>query len=297
MPLRIIAGELKGRRLRTLAGLRTRPTAERTREAIFNILGPAVRSAHLLDLFAGTGAYGIEGLSRGADSAVFVEVDLVSHSGDRADGEFIHTLTFTDIHSTWTETRAVMGKSQAFVKEALDDIRDKLPFPRRGIDSDNGSEFINHLLYPYCQRQAIKLTRGRPYKKNDQAYVEQRNWFVVRKTVGYDRYASKAALAALAEVYEPLRLYMNFFQPLRKVVSKERVGAKVRKRYDTARTPYRRLLDAGVLNEGGQERLRQLYLSLNPVNLRAEIDAALERLWRVAERGPASKVAQTGACG
>jgi len=120
---------------------------------------------------------------------------------------------------------------------------------------------------------------------------------VVRKLVGYDRFASKAALEALGEVYEPLRLYMNFFQPLRKVVSRERLGAKVRKRYDTARTPYQRLLATGVLDEGGRERLHRLYLSLNPVKLRAEIDAALERLWRLAERGPAPKASKSVACG
>ena len=133
------------------------------------------------------------------------------------------------------------------------------------LHTDNGAEFINRLLYPYCVKHAIKLSRGRPYKKNDQAYVEQKNWFVVRKTVGYDRFASKAALRALAEVYEPLRLYMNFFQPLRKVVSKERVGAKVRKRYDTARTPYQRLLASGVLDEADQERLRQPVSEPQPV--------------------------------
>jgi len=106
----------------------------------------------------------------------FGEIDLVSHSGNRADGEFIHSLTFTDIHSTWTETRAVMGKSQAFIQEALEDIRNKLPFPLRGIDSDNGSEFINHHLMAYCKAKQIEFTRSRPYKKDDNAHVEQKTW-------------------------------------------------------------------------------------------------------------------------
>lgn len=226
-----------------------------------------------------------------------LQADLVSHCGESTEGFYLTTLVSVDIATGWVEAEPVWGKGQERVQGGLHRQRTRLPFAVRELHTDNGSEFINHLLYPYCQRRAIKLTRGRPYKKNDQAHVEQRNWFVVRKTVGYDRFSSKAALAALAEVYEPLRLYVNFFQPLCKVVSKERVGAKVRKRYDTARTPYRRLLDAGVLDVGGQERLRQQYLSLNPVKLRAEIDAALERLWRLAERGSASKLAQTVACG
>ena len=226
-----------------------------------------------------------------------LQTDLVSHCGESTRDFYLTTLVSVDVATGWIECEPVWGKGQQRVQAGLHRQRMRLPFGVHELHTDNGSEFINRLLYPYCQKHAIKLTRGRPYKKNDQAYVEQRNWFVVRKTVGYDRYASKAALAALAEVYEPLRLYMNFFQPLRKVVSKERVGAKVRKRYDTARTPYRRLLDAGVLDEGGQERLRQLYLSLNPLRLRAEIDAALERLWRLAERGPVSKVTKTVACG
>lgn len=226
-----------------------------------------------------------------------LQTDLVSHCGESTEGFYLTTLVSVDVASGWIECEPVWGKGQERVQGGLHRQRTRLPFGVRELHTDNGAEFINRLLYPYCVKAGIKLTRGRPYKKNDQAYVEGRNWFVVRKSVGYDRFASKAALRALAEVYEPLRLYMNFFQPLRKIVSKERVGAKVTKRYDTARTPYRRLLEAGVLDEEGQERLRRQYLSLNPVKLRAEIEAALERLWRLAERGPASKVARTVVCG
>jgi len=155
----------------------------------------------------------------------FGEIDLVSHSGDRADGEFINSLTFTDIHSTWTETRAVMGKSQAFVQEALEDIRSKLPFPMRGIDSDNGSEFINHHLMAYCKANQIEFTRSRPYKKDDNAHVEQKNWTHVRKLFGYLRYDSGEALLKINDLHRgDLRLFQNLFLPSVKLVAKKRVG-------------------------------------------------------------------------
>ena len=233
-----------------------------------------------------------QGVSPGA-----LQADLVSHCGESTRGFYLTSLVAVDVATGWVEVEPVWGKGQERVQGALHRQRRRLPVALRELHTDNGSEFINQLLYPYCVREGIKLSRGRPYKKNDQAYVEQRNWQLVRKTVGYDRYATKAALGALAGVYEPLRLYANFFQPLRKVVSRERVGAKVRKRYDTARTPYQRLVASGVLSEEEQERLRRLYLSLNPVALRAEIEAALERLWGLAERGPAAKIAEAVVCG
>jgi hypothetical protein len=225
------------------------------------------------------------------------QADLVSHCGESTRGFYLTTLVAVDVATGWVEVEPIWGKGQERVQGALHRQRRRLPFGMRELHTDNGSEFINQLLYPYCVKEGIELTRGRPYKKNDQAYVEQRNWQLVRKMVGYDRYASKAALGALGEVYEPLRLYANFFQPLRKVVSRERVGAKVRKRYDTARTPYQRLVASGVLSQEEQARLHRLYLGLNPVALRAEIEAALERLWRLAEHGPAAKMAQAVVCG
>ncbi len=130
----------------------------------------------------------------------FTEVDLVSHSGDRADGDFLHTLNLTDIQTTWVEHGAVMGKSQVRVQERLDHLRAALPFALRGIDSDNGSEFINAHLHRYCRAQQIQFTRGRPYKKNDNAHIEQKNWTHVRKLMGYVRYDSAGALAAMNDV-------------------------------------------------------------------------------------------------
>jgi hypothetical protein len=168
---------------------------------------------------------------------------------------------------------------------------------RRYIHTDNGSEFINDFLYPWCKNEGIRFTRGRSYKKNDQgwsfgsiqAYVEQKNWSVPRRLIGYDRYTSKAAFAQMQQLYEFVRLYVNFLQPTAKLVSKERDGAKVKKKYDEARTPYQRLLASGVLDKPQAESLAKLYASLNPVKLRAQIDDALEALWKLASRGPASK--------
>jgi len=214
----------------------------------------------------------------------FLEVDLVAHCGESTEGFYLCTLNATDVHTGWTECVGVWGKGQERVGGAVHTVSKRLPFPLLGLDSDNGSEFINYALHDYCRRHQITFTRSRPYKKNDQAHVEQKNWTVVRRLVGYDRYNSKAALGALNELYGALRLYVNFFQPVLKLVSKEREGAKVRKQYDVAQTPYERLCASGVLNKAQQEGLERLYQRLNPVQLRKEIDKALESLWKLAER-------------
>src|SRR6266851_2106698 len=142
----------------------------------------------------------------------FTEVDLVSHSGNSADGEFAHTLNVTDIHTTWTESRAVLGKGQTAVKEALNEVERALPFRLLGVDSDNGSEFINWHLKAWCEQKQIQLTRGRPYKKDDNAHVEQKNWTHVRKLLGWERYDSERAVEAMNDLYrQELRLWMNPF--------------------------------------------------------------------------------------
>ena len=158
-----------------------------------------------------------------------------------------------------------------------------LPFPLLGLDSDNGSEFINHRLYAYCQRKRISFTRSRPYKKNDSAHVEQKNWSVVRRLVGYDRYSSKPALEQLERIYQLVRCYVNFFQPVMQLKHKSRHGAKVHKVYDSARTPYQRVLESGVLTPEQQDVMAQQYQRLNPVKLLAQINQALEHLWSLAE--------------
>ena len=160
----------------------------------------------------------------------FTEVDLVSHSGNSADGEFAHTLNVTDIHSTWTESRAVLGKGQSAVQEALNEVEGALPFRLLGVDSDNGSEFINWHLKAWCEQKQIQLTRGRPYKKNDNAHVEQKNWTHVRKLLGWERYDSERVVEAMNDLdRHERRLWMNLFLPSVKLVRKTRVGSKLRR--------------------------------------------------------------------
>ena len=175
-------------------------------------------------------------------TAGHLEIDLVSHCGPSASGEFIYSLNVTDIHTGWCETRAILGKSEGNVVTALEDIRRALPFALASIDSDNGSEFINHHLKRYCEKHTIGFTRSRPYKKNDNAHIEQKNWTHVRRVLGWDRYDTREQLAALNALYTgPLRLMMNLFQPCVKLLSKERVGSKVRRKYSAPRTPLQRL--------------------------------------------------------
>ena len=172
----------------------------------------------------------------------FFEIDLVSHSGPHAAGEFLYSLNITDIHTGWCETRAVMGRGEAGVVEALEEMRLVVPFELKAIDSDNGSEFINHHLMRYCQRCGIQFTRGRPYRKNDNAHIEQKNWTHVRKLVGWDRYDSAAQQSALNDLYEECwGLMMNLYQPCVKLKEKVRKGSRVTRRYDEARTPLDRL--------------------------------------------------------
>ena len=214
----------------------------------------------------------------------FLEVDLVPHCGDNTEGFYLTTLCTVDVASGWSECVGVWGKGQERVGGAVHRVRQWLPFPLLGLDSDNGSEFINQHLYSYCHREGITFTRSRSYKKNDSCHVEQKNWSVVRRLVGYDRYSSRDALEALNRVYNLLRLYVNFFQPVMKLVSKTRHGAKVHKVYDTAQTPYQRLLKAGVLTEAKQQELATTYNYLNPVLLLKQINENLEHLWNLGER-------------
>jgi len=213
----------------------------------------------------------------------FLEVDLVPHCGDSAEGFYLTTLSTVDVATGWSECIGVWGKGQARVRAAVHRIRQRLSFPMLGLDSDNGGEFINQYLYNYCHEEGITFTRSRSYKKNDSCHVEQKNWSVVRRLIGYDRYNSRVALESLNRVYNLLRLYVNFFQPMMKLVSKTRHGAKVHKVYDTARTPYQRLLEFGVLTGAKQQELAATYHGLNPVLLLRQINESLESLWDMAE--------------
>jgi hypothetical protein len=212
----------------------------------------------------------------------FLEADLVPHCGESPEGFYLNTLSTVDIATGWSECVGVWGKGQERVGSAVHRVRQRLPFPLLGLDSDNGSEFINRHLFAYCQREKITFTRSRSYKKNDNCHVEQKNWSVVRRLIGYDRYNSRAAYETLNRTYDLLRLYVNFFQPVMKLVSKTRHGAKVRKVYDTARTPYQRTLESGVLTEAKQQELAATYHGLNPVLLLKQINENLESLWKLA---------------
>jgi hypothetical protein len=211
----------------------------------------------------------------------FCEVDLVAHDGGNPLGEFCQSLDLTCVATGWTEVRAVPNKAQRWCFEALLDIERSLPFPLLGIDSDNGSEFINHQLVRYCAERGITFTRSRPYRKNDNCFVEQKNWPVVRQQVGYARYDTPAELEVLRELYGHLRPYVNFFQPQMRLVHKTRRGAKVTKRYDLARTPYQRLLASPEVAPEVKAELTRTYLGLNPAELKRRLTACQDKLLKL----------------
>ena len=211
----------------------------------------------------------------------FVEIDLVAHCAETTIGQYLNTLTVADIATGWTECLAILYRSQEMVSQAIIELRLRLPFPLLGIDSDNGSEFINHTLFRYCQDEEITFTRCRPYKKNDQAHVEQKNWSVVRRLIGYDRFETEEELLLLRTIYDDFRLYVNFFQPALKLVAKERIGSKVKKKYDTTATPYRRVLASDLVSFEDKARLVNIYYQLNPVTLRKQIDDNIAILWKL----------------
>jgi len=213
--------------------------------------------------------------------AGFLEIDLVAHEGGDSSGEFAYTLCATDVASGWTEPRVVRNRARKWTFEALQDIRRCLPFALLGLDSDNGGEFINHHLANWCAGQEISFTRSRPLNKNDGCYVEQKNWSVVRREVGYGRYDTEAERELIAAIYADLRLYNNFFLPSVKLIAKERRGARVRKRYDTPATPCQRLLALKALDEATAARLAAEYLSLNPAELRRRLTDNEKKLTRM----------------
>jgi hypothetical protein len=208
----------------------------------------------------------------------FVEIDLVGHEGGNPRGDFCQTLNVVDIATTWTEPRAVKNKAQKWVFAALREILGAFPFDILGVDSDNGSEFINDQLLRFCEQEKITFTRSRPGNKNDGCHVEEKNWSVVRQAVGYHRYDTPAELELLNQIYALLRLQINFFSPHQKLVSKRREGAKVIKKYDTARTPYQRILtDKNVTKKVKNELTRQ-YRTLNPAQVRRDLIALSDQL-------------------
>jgi len=216
----------------------------------------------------------------------YTEIDLVSHSGNCATGEFAHTLNVVDIHTTWTESLAVLGKAQLRVQQGLDEIRRALPFELLGIDSDNGSEFINFHLVGYCKAAGIQFTRGRPYKKDDNAHVEQKNWTHVRKLLGWVRYDTDTAVAAMNRLYRgDLRLLQNLFLPSVKLIRKERVGSRTRRRYGAAKTPLDRVIECKEVRPDVVARLKALRDRLDPFALSRSVDVQLDRIHALANHG------------
>ena len=214
----------------------------------------------------------------------FVEADLVAHSGPVARGSFVQTLVLTDIATGWTECAPLLVREQRLLTEVLGELRKLLPFPLLGLDTDNDSVFMNETVRDYCQQAGIEFTRCRPYRKNDQAWVEQKNGAVVRRTIGYRRFEGLEAAAALARLYAAMRLFVNFFQPSFKLAAKVRDGALVRKRYHPPATPCQRLLADARTNEEVRRRVNELRATLDPVRLLQQIRAAQQQLVDIADR-------------
>ncbi len=215
----------------------------------------------------------------------FLEVDLVAHCGNSNAGQFIYTLNATDIQTAWIERVAVMGKGQRGIVNGMFQIKNALPFSLRGIDSDNGEEFINNHLLNFCFqfKPRIDFTRGRPYKKNDNAHVEQKNFTHVRQIFGWDRYESQQAQTAMNDLYiHELRLFQNFFQPSMKLTKKIRVGSKLVRKYDTAQTPFQRVSKSGKYNRAKMKQLKDLFNSLDPFELSETIDQKLQLIFKMA---------------
>ena len=216
----------------------------------------------------------------------YLEIDLVSHSGASAAGEFLHTLDAVDIHTGWVERQAVRGKGQHGILQALTTIAQQLPFAVRGVDSDNGSEFINGHLIAFCQERGIQFTRSRPYKKDDNAHVEQKNWTHVRKLVGWDRYDTPEAQGALNALYAELRLFQNLFQPSMKLQRKERRGSRLLRRYDLPQTPFERVRACASVEAATVAALERVLTRTDPFGLAQRIGQHLDRVASLRSRAP-----------
>lgn len=218
----------------------------------------------------------------------FFEVDMVEHcGGPKTDGNYVHSLVLTDIASGWTECVAMPVRDQMLIVEALSKVAGELPFAMRGVDTDNDSAFMTQTVFDYCKARGLEQTRSRAYKKNDQAWVEQKNGAIVRRLVGYGRLSGLVATNALAKLYTSSRLYVNFFQPSFKLKSKTRDGARVSKKYHAPATPCDRLLALDSVSEPIKAALRRQFHQLDPVLLLKDIRAAQQVLSDFVARGPA----------
>lgn len=223
----------------------------------------------------------------------FLEIDLVGHDGGVLDSHHAFTLNAVDIASGWNCSTVLKNKAQVWTLQGVQKIQAKLPFPLLGLDSDNGSEFINESLQRFCTEHQITFTRSRPYRKNDSCFVEQKNYSVVRRAVGYQRFDTEPQLRLLDELYAVLDLYTNFFQPSMKLKSKERHGARVTKKYDQARTPYQRLLESSFIPAQTKQELRARYHLLNPAQLKRQLERLQQKLLATADRTINPRTRQT----
>jgi hypothetical protein len=212
-----------------------------------------------------------------------LQIDYVEHCGRSTGGEYIHTLSTVDIASGWWEGEPIPSRSQQATTEALNAIRSRAPFRIREIHPDNDTGLINGMVWDYCRKAKMRVSRSRPYRKNDNAWIEQRNWTEVRKLVGYERLETTAELSVLRQLYAQTRLYHNFFQPTMKLVEKVREGGKIHRRYDEPRTPYQRLMESGPLSARAKPSLREQYDTLNVAELRRSIDRLRDQLFDLVE--------------
>jgi hypothetical protein len=212
------------------------------------------------------------------NSPGYLEVDLVGHDGGNGSGDFAQTLNMVDVFTGWTEDVAIKNKAAKWVLEALEKVKERLPFELLGIDSDTGSEFINHPMREWCIQNNIKLTRGRSTRSNDNCYVEQKNYSIVRKTVGYNRYDTEDEVIVLNELYDYLRLYANHFQPVMKLIEKERNGSKVTKRHGQAVLPYVRIMDSDKVSKAFKDRLKEEHSDLDLYDLKRKITNCQKKL-------------------
>jgi hypothetical protein len=216
-----------------------------------------------------------------SQSPGFFEADLVAHCGTNTGGSFLYSFVLTDIATGWVECLPLLSRHQGSVIQAIEHAIQLIPFPILGLDTDNGSEFINHELIKFCEEKRITFTRGRAYKKNDQCFIEQKNGVVVRQLVGYDRFEGVPAYMQLNELYRAIRLYVNFFQPSMKLQVKHREGARVQRIYDTAKTPFNRLLQNEViLSQDKRVHLTKIFESLDPIHLLQQIKRIQDALWK-----------------
>jgi len=219
----------------------------------------------------------------------FFEMDLVGHDGGTSQGDFCQTLDMTDVATGWTEQAAVLNKAEIWVFHAIQAVRRRLPFPMLGLDSDNGSEFINHHLVRYCNQERLTFTRSRPHRKNDTCYVEQKNWSIVRRFVGYARHEDQESVDLLNELYATLRDYNNFFLPSLRLKEKVRDGARITRRYHPAKTPYARVLDSPHVDQTVKDQLTAYYRTLNPAALHRRIETLQRRLLLLAVQRPTQR--------